>query len=343
MTTLSPSMRWPPSSVTSRAVRRMWITGVCQRMVSCTRLGRSDRFSRNGVLVGMTVQREKAAAHGVAGRVVAADDQQAQRAHELRGGTCPGGLAVGQHRQQVERRRRLRSAHRRPMYSAMRELGERSDLERTGASGACTLATATSDHQVSWRRSSNGKSNSVASIIVVSSIDTRSTQSNVSRRAARPAARAVRSRMVGSRWARLAEAGDHHPALVRARRRVHADEARTVHVLRLVFHLDAAELGRRGVDFVVHLDGHDVLELRDRPVGAVRALGAVVDRRLPPQPREVGPPPVLLVQAGIGDRRSGPGERRRPRSCPRRSSSARSAHFTAWPAPCPAPPWRTCR
>ncbi len=35
-----------------------------------------------------------------------------------------------------------------------------------------------SDHMVSLRRSSNGKSNSVASVIVVSSFETRSTQSN---------------------------------------------------------------------------------------------------------------------------------------------------------------------
>jgi hypothetical protein len=41
---------------------------------------------------------------------------------------------------------------------------------------------ATSDHQVSSRRSSNGKSNSVASISVVSSIDTLSTQSKGSLR-----------------------------------------------------------------------------------------------------------------------------------------------------------------
>jgi hypothetical protein len=33
---------------------------------------------------------------------------------------------------------------------------------------------------------------------------------------------------------------------------------------------------------VGHLDGHDVLELRDRPVRPVRALPAVVDRGLAP-------------------------------------------------------------
>jgi len=43
-------------------------------------------------------------------------------------------------------------------------------------------AVVTSDQRVSLRRSSNGKSNSVASICVVSSIDTRSTKLKVSLR-----------------------------------------------------------------------------------------------------------------------------------------------------------------
>ena len=52
---------------------------------------------------------------------------------------------------------------------------------------------------------------------------------------------------------------------------------------------------------MIHLDGHDVLELGDRPIGAVGTRRAVVHRRLTPQPREVGPPGVLLVQARVGD------------------------------------------
>src|SRR5215471_12870444 len=69
----------------------------------------------------------------------------------------------------------------------------------------------------------------------------------------------------------------------------------------LILDLDPAELAGRGVDLVVHLDGHDVLELRDRPVRPVSALRAVVDRGLAPQAREVRTPGVLLVQARVCD------------------------------------------
>ena len=150
----------------------------------------------------------------------------------------------------------------------------------------------------------------------------------------------------------------HHAALLGVLGRVHADEARPAHVLRLILDLDPAELAGRGVDLVVHLDGHDVLELRDRPVRPVGALRAVVDRRLAPQPREVRPPDVFLVETRVGDverlerqrvdlaLRLGP-----PHSCPRslpatsrRSSSARSPPtLPPRPAACPGRPWRTCR
>ena len=69
------------------------------------------------------------------------------------------------------------------------------------ASGA---AVATSDQRVSLRRSSKGKSNKVASIWVVSSIETRSTQSKVSPIGSSSRTFAARSRMIGSISARLA-------------------------------------------------------------------------------------------------------------------------------------------
>jgi hypothetical protein len=62
---------------------------------------------------------------------------------------------------------------------------------------------ATSDQWVSLRRSSKGKSNRVASIWVVSSMDTRSTQSKVSPTGRASRIRAARSRMIGSRVIRL--------------------------------------------------------------------------------------------------------------------------------------------
>ena len=56
-------------------------------------------------------------------------------------------------------------------------------------------AVETSDQRVSLRRSSNGKSNSVASICVVSSIETRSTKLKVSLRGSESSTLPVRSRI----------------------------------------------------------------------------------------------------------------------------------------------------
>ena len=47
ITTLSPFLiGLPPISASSSAVRRMWMTGVCQRMISDTKPGISPGFSR---------------------------------------------------------------------------------------------------------------------------------------------------------------------------------------------------------------------------------------------------------------------------------------------------------
>lgn len=68
---------------------------------------------------------------------------------------------------------------------------------------ARVLTVATLDQWVSFVRSSNGKSNKVASIWVVSSTDTRSTQSNVTPRGRSSRIRLTRSRMVAERLARF--------------------------------------------------------------------------------------------------------------------------------------------
>ena len=65
------------------------------------------------------------------------------------------------------------------------------------------IAVAASDQKVSLWRSSNGKSNSVASIWVVSSIETRSTQSNSSPIGRSSSMAAARCRMSPSRDFRL--------------------------------------------------------------------------------------------------------------------------------------------
>jgi len=97
-----------------------------------------------------------------------------------------------------------RSFHNAPMISAICiNSAMRSASLFTTASSASMLAMATSDQRVSLRRSAHGKSNRVASIMAVSSVETRSTQSKVSLRG-RPSSTAwVRRRMIPSMLARL--------------------------------------------------------------------------------------------------------------------------------------------
>src|SRR3546814_9109047 len=83
--------------------------------------------------------------------------------------------------------------------------------------------------------------------------------------------------------------------------RVHADEARPVHVLRLIFHLYAAEFGRGRKDGVVDLDLHDVLVAGHRTVGPVGAPGAVLHRILVAQTREEGAPGVVPIALWVAD------------------------------------------
>ncbi len=96
-----------------------------------------------------------------------------------------------------------RSFHRRVKYSSILP----SSAMRSAGSSALGLMAlfmvATSLHQVSRRRSCSGKSNSVASISVVSSIDTLSTQLKVSLRGRLSSTWQVRSRISGSIVARL--------------------------------------------------------------------------------------------------------------------------------------------
>ena len=144
----------------------------------------------------------------------------------------------------------------------------------TTASGASMLAMATSDQWVSLRRSCHGKSNRVASIMAVSSVETRSTQSNgsVARQAVEHGLGALPDRRlhvgeVGRRHDRR-----HRLALRGVARRVHADEVGQFLALGLVGDLDAAQLRRRRIGAGVELDLHDVGVARHRPVGSVGAV-----------------------------------------------------------------------
>ncbi len=118
-----------------------------------------------------------------------------------------------------------------------------------------------------------------------------------------------------------------HLALVVVAGRIHADEARPVHVLGLILDLDAAQFRGRGIDLVVDLDLHDVFVLGHRPIGAVAAIAAVMHRVLAPQPGEIGVPDVILVEPRIADvdgverHAAGVGMNRGVEGCVHRSAS----------------------
>ena len=179
----------------------------------------------------------------------------------------------------------------------------RSSSECTTASGELTLAIATSDHQVSFIRSSQGKSNSVASIMLVRSTETRSAQSKISFLGNASSTSDVRSRI---RRLEIGEVGRRHDRRDRAplrgmARRVHADEIGTLLPLRLVGDLDTAEFGGRRIGLVVELDRKNVVVARHRPIGTERRGLAIMHGIVAAQLRKQRPPGVVLVQPGIAD------------------------------------------
>jgi len=156
----------------------MYASGVCQRMISGT-MSRSEPGSRAVFRTRrIPVQRQHAARDGVAGGVVAADDQQDQVARTHR-----WHVAVSLHARAwtADRSSAARAPARHANGEVLETLEERRATHRLrGGPPASAPDVAMSDQWVSLRRSSNGKSKIVASICVVSSMETRSTQSKVS-------------------------------------------------------------------------------------------------------------------------------------------------------------------
>ena len=141
----------------------------------------------------------------------------------------------------------------------------------------------------------------VASMPVVSSIETRSTQSKVSPTGSPSRISPTRWRISGSSRREVPRRGDGLDALaVRlVPRAVHGDEAGRQREVRLG--VDDHDGGRGGEQLRVLLDVDDVVELRHRPVGAELALGAVVHRVLLAEAFEVSPERVRLEELGVRD------------------------------------------
>ena len=81
-------MRLPPSSTSSSAVRRMWVTGVTADDLRHQAGDQPGIVAQLAVFAGEPVQRQHAAGNRIPRRVVAADQQQDQVAEELAGATA---------------------------------------------------------------------------------------------------------------------------------------------------------------------------------------------------------------------------------------------------------------
>ena len=120
--------------------------------------------------------------------------------------------------------------------------------------------TATSDQYVSLRRSSNGKSNRVASICVVSSIDTLSTQLNVSPSGSSSRMRPARSRIVPSSLARFIGATTPLTVL-RCRSCLGGSIAMNIGISKSSGSSSSDDAALGGENVVMRVDVHDVVEL----------------------------------------------------------------------------------
>ena len=166
-----------------------------------------------------------------------------------------------------------------------------------------TLAIATSDHQVSFLRSSQGKSNSVASIMLVRSVETRSAQSKVSLRGSASSTSEVRLRISGSklaRWDGATIGATVRRCAVWPGGSIRMKFARSC-PLRLIGDLDAAELGTGGIIRVIEFDRENVVVARHRPIRAERRGLAIMHGIVAAQLREQMAPGVVLIKPGIAD------------------------------------------
>ena len=134
----------PRNSMSAVAVRRMWASGVCQRMISGTMVVISEGSARSlSYWSGFSLSASRPPRDRVAGGVVAADDQQDEVAQVFHRGMSAGGLAVGQHRDQiVAGGASTRSFHRLlEIGGAFHQLGCSSWPRRPRCSPVCGVAT----------------------------------------------------------------------------------------------------------------------------------------------------------------------------------------------------------
>ena len=247
----------------------------------------------------MLVQRQHRAAHGVAGGVVAADDQQDDVAHQIIGVHVPGRVAMRHHRQQIVARRRV--------DALVPEFGE------IGVALVHLLAPLLRqfhDAALGQRGRDVGPARQLAPLLP-GEIEQRrqhlrgefdrdaldEVEGLVARQIVQHLLRALADQFCQLIQMRRREHRRHRLALRRVPRLIHRDEARIVVARRHVTDRDAAECRVGGEDAVVGIDMHDVVVFGHRPIGLDRRVGAVVHRLFLAQPLEPRPQRVVLEQS----------------------------------------------
>ncbi len=260
-------------------------------------------FAQLLVLVGMLVQRQHRAAHGVAGGVVAADDEQDDVAHQIVGVHVAGGFAVRHHRDQVVARLgidalvpqlrhvgvalvHLLAALLRRFHDAA--LGQRGRDVRP----ARQLAPLLEREVEQGRQHLRGQLDRHALDEI---------EGFVARQIVQHLDRACADQLGEFVEMRRREHRRHGLALGRMTRLVHRDEARPVIADRYVADRDAAQRGVRREDAVIGVDMHDVVVFDHRPIGLDRRVGAVMHRLFLAQPLEPRPQRVVLEQPRRAD------------------------------------------
>ena len=253
-------------------------------------------------LIGELAERVDAARQRVAGRVVAADDQQDQVAEEGGEIHVPRRFGVRHHRDQVALRRLLDALVPKPLEI----LGAFHQLD-------LTLLFRLDDTALARNRRRDVRPPRQLAPVVPGEVEQHGQhlRGEFDRDLVHPVEGLVARQAVEAGCRALADVdrelvevgrGEHRrhrPPLRAVVRLVHRNEHRPAQLHRLVADGDAAELGIGREHLVVGLDLHDVVVLGDRPERSVDLAVAVVHRRFLAQAVEVRPEGIGAEKLGM--------------------------------------------
>ena len=261
-------------------------------------------------------QEQEAAAHRIARRVVAPDNEQDDVAEIFARAHVPRGLAMRQHGDEIPARLGIDALV--PQFHEIAEaLGEYGLFLLLAFDEAALIGYGGRDVRpvaelapVLEREVEQGRQHLAGELDrdLVHPVEGFAARQAIERVAHTRADQALEIGQIVGRDDRL-----HHLALHVMFRRVHGDEHGQFESGRPIAQGDAADRRAGREPPMVHFERDDVLVPGHRPKGSDRTFLAVMNRRLAPQPAEIGLPDILLIQSRIADvdliERHGLGER----------------------------------